>query len=147
MIFQTVFTVFQIILCRFVPSQFLLIIFTQLYLKSFVKYAKKIVPNSRVRKFIGNKISLEVQHINLCHPDYHDWMWTRRLFSKKNCYKVRGGVGYTGLSFTCIRLIRVHHLCLALPCGPSFEQTWIPVYPRILGLSLVDIGPVVLEKM
>ena len=41
MIFQPVLTVFQIILCRFVPSQFLLIMFTQLNLKSFVKYAKK----------------------------------------------------------------------------------------------------------
>ena len=39
--------------------------FTQLNLKSFVKYAKK---KSQVRDL--NKIPLEVQHINLCHQDY-----------------------------------------------------------------------------
>ena len=53
MIFQPVLTVFQIILCRFVPSQFLLIMFTQLNLKSFIKYvyAKKNRP-----KFVSQKI-------------------------------------------------------------------------------------------
>ena len=51
MIFQPVLTVFQIILCRFVPSQFLLIMLTQLNLKSFVKYAKKNRP-----KFVSQKI-------------------------------------------------------------------------------------------
>ena len=29
-----------------------------------------------------------------------DWMWTRRHLSKKNCYKGRGRVGYTGLSIS-----------------------------------------------
>ena len=48
MIFQSVLTVFQIILCRFVPSQFLLIMFTQLNLKSFIKYALK--KSSQVRE-------------------------------------------------------------------------------------------------
>ena len=51
MIFQLVLTVFQIFLCRFVPSQFLLIMFTQLNLKSFIKYAKKNRP-----KFVSQKI-------------------------------------------------------------------------------------------
>ena len=67
MIYQPVLTVFQIILCRFAPSQFLLIIFTQLNLKSFVKYAIK-KKSSQVRE--SEKIPLEVQHIKLCHPDY-----------------------------------------------------------------------------
>ena len=40
--------------------------FTQLNLKSYVKYAKK--KSSQVRE--SNKIPLEVQHINLCHQDY-----------------------------------------------------------------------------
>ena len=38
-------TLFQIILRRFVPVQFSLIMPTQLNLKSFIKYAKKIVPS------------------------------------------------------------------------------------------------------
>ena len=32
-------------------------------------------------------------------------------------------------------------------CGPSFEQTWIPFSQECSVPSLVDIGPVVLEKI
>ena len=46
-----------VILCRFISVQCLLIMAmaTQLKSKSFIKYAKKIVPSSRVRKFIATK--------------------------------------------------------------------------------------------
>ena len=54
------------------------------------------------------------------------WFWRRRFF--KNFFKV-------------FSLFRNY-----LPLGPSFEQTWIPFTQGYFVPSLVEIGPVVLEK-
>ena len=59
----------SIILCRYVPVQYLLIMSTQLNFKSFIEYAKK---SSKIvsQKIYRNQITLGIVTINPCHPDY-----------------------------------------------------------------------------
>ena len=57
------------------------------------------------------------------------WFWRKRFLNFVNAF-----------------LLFCYHLPLEKRCGPSFEQSWIPLNQGCFVTSLVEIGPMVLKK-